>query len=166
MIAAVQAAADSWDAFVAAVDAESAALGELGRCALALTDALVKNNPADIEHAQRVLEFARVGHLRAAGARRAMQQRGFGTMTLSEVSSYASPAHASHLRMRIAEMSYGFAALGITNSNNKALILGGMDRLVKVVSVLQKSSTEQTGTYKRRGTVPVTDGSVLVSRRA
>ena len=63
-------------------------------------------------------------------------------------------------------MSFGFTALSITNGNNKALILGGMDRLVKIVNVMQKASTEQTGTYKRRGTVPVTDGSVLVSRRA
>lgn len=159
-------AADSWEAFMASIDAEALCLQAIQHYALALTDALVKNNPAAIENAQRELEYARIRLVRGAGARRAMQQRGFGTMTLSELSAYAPPDFANHIRMRVTEMSYGFTALGITNSNNKALILGGMDRLVKVVNVMQKASTEQTGTYKRRGTVPVTDGSVLVSRRA
>ena len=168
MIAAAAAAppADSWEAFTASVDAEALCLQAMQHYSLALTDALVKNVPTAIESAQRELEYARIRLIRAAGARRAMQQRGFGTMTLSELSAYAPPNIANHIRMRVAEMSYGFTALSITNGNNKALILGGMDRLVKIVNVMQKASTEQTGTYKRRGTVPVTDGSVLVSRRA
>ena len=166
MMQAPIAPADSWEAFTAAIDAEALCLQAMQHYGLMLTEALVRNVPTEIETAQRELEYARIRHLRAASSRRAMQQRGFGTMTLSELSGYAPPNFANHIRMRVTEMSYGFTALGITNNNNRALILGGMDRLVKVVSVMQKASTEQTGTYKRRGTVPVTDGSVLVSRRA
>jgi hypothetical protein len=57
-------------------------------------------------------------------------------------------------------------ALRLTVSNNKSLILAGMDRLARTVAVLQRAGTEQTGTYRRRGVVPPPDGSVIVSRRA
>ena len=57
-------------------------------------------------------------------------------------------------------------ALQLTVSNNKALILAGMERLARTVAVMQRAGTEQPGTYKRRGTVPPPSGSVIVSRRA
>ena len=158
--------ADSWEAFTALIAAEVDFLRALQSAALRLTDALVLNEPAAIDLAQRELEIARVRHVQAATQRRSMQQRGFGTLTLSEVAAYAPPEQGAQIRNCVAAMTYGLTALGITNNNNKALILGGMDRLAKVVSVIQRSSTEQTGTYRRRGQIPLTDGSVLVSRRA
>jgi hypothetical protein len=56
--------------------------------------------------------------------------------------------------------------LRLTVSNNKSLILAGLERLARTVAVLQRAGTEQTGTYRRRGVVPPPEGSVIVSRRA
>jgi len=158
--------ADSWETFVALIGSEAQMLDTLQRTALVLTDALAANDPTVIDKAQREVEAARIRHMQAAAQRRSMQQRGFGTMTLTQVAAYAPPPMSQYIRHYVAQMTYSFTALGITNNNNKALIVGGMDRLVKIVSVIQRTSTEQTGTYKRRGTTKIAEGSVLVSRRA
>jgi hypothetical protein len=57
-------------------------------------------------------------------------------------------------------------SLQLTVNNNKALILAGMHRLTQTVEVLQRTMTEQPGTYRRRGIVPLASGSVIVSRKA
>jgi len=64
------------------------------------------------------------------------------------------------------EMSIKGISLAITVNNNKALILAGMERLRKTVEMIHDAMTESTGTYKRRGTVPKSTSSVIVSRKA
>jgi hypothetical protein len=155
-----------WETFSALLAEENRLLGELGRAALELTDALVANEPDAIEAAERRVESKRVLHGIAYAQRVGMQRRGFGTLTLAQVCAYAPPALRRTMYAALHEIGTHGIALKLTVSNNRALILAGMERLARTVQVLQRAGTEQTGTYRRRGVVPPPDGSVIVSRRA
>jgi hypothetical protein len=155
-----------WQRFGELLGEENRLLGELGTAALEMTDALVHNDPARIEAAGRRLEKHRILHGTAFAQRVAMQRKGFGELALPQVCAYAPPALRRRLHATVHELSTRGIALKLTVSNNKALILAGMDRLARIVKVLQRAGTEQTGTYRRRGIVPPPEGSVIVSRRA
>jgi hypothetical protein len=155
-----------WERFAELLGEENRLLGDLGEAALRLTDALVRNDPDAIEASERRVEAQRVLHGTAHAARLAMQRRGFGTLTLAQVCAYAPPALRRTMYGAAKGLETRGVALRLTVSNNKALILAGMERLARTVAVLQRAGTEQTGTYRRRGVVPPPDGSVLVSRRA
>lgn len=156
---------DSWEAFAQVLLDESTSLNRLNDCARKLTDALVENVTANIEAAERLLDAARLEHQRVVAKRRGMQVRGFGTMALRDVCAYAPRNLTYQFNQRLAEITYGTTSLGITNNNNKALILGGMQRLMNVTTMLQQSACENTGTYKRRGYVAPPNASVLVSSK-
>lgn len=155
-----------WQRFAELLEAESRLLGDLGNAALRLTDALVANDPDAIEAAERRVEGQLVLHGGAYSARVSMQNRGFGTLTLPQVCAYAPPVLRRTMYATMHEIDTRGIALKLTVSNNRALILAGMERLARTVAVLQRAGTEQTGTYRRRGIVPPPDGSVIVSRRA
>ncbi|MDB5073639.1 MAG: hypothetical protein JWM87_4750 [Candidatus Eremiobacteraeota bacterium] len=155
-----------WDTFAELLLEENRLLGALGDSALKLTDALVVNEPDAIESAERRVEANRVLHGTAYAQRIAMQRRGFGTLTLPQVCAYAPPALRRTMYATMHEIDTRGIALKLTVSNNRALILAGMERLARTVAVLQRAGTEQSGTYRRRGIVPPPDGSVIVSRRA
>jgi flagellar FlgN protein len=155
-----------WQRFGEMIAEECRALNELGAAALSLTDALVENDPDAIEAAERRVEARRVLHGTTYAQRIAMQRRGFGTLTLDQVCAYAPPALRRAFYGIVHELGTSSSALQMTVSNNKSLILAGMERLARTVAVLQRAGTEQTGTYRRRGVVPPPDGSVIVSRRA
>lgn len=155
---------DSWESFAQALLDESTSLNRLNDAARQLTEALVENSTPKIEMAERVLDNCRSEHQKLVAKRRGMQVRGFGTMSLRDVCAYAPRGLAYQFNQRLAEITYGTTSLGITNNNNKALILGGMERLMNVTSLLQRSATENTGTYRRRGFAPP-NASVLVSSR-
>ena len=155
-----------WQRFAEMLAEESRQLGELGSAALALTDALVVNDAEAIETAERRVEARRLLHGTAFAQRIALQHEGFGSLTLPQVCAYAPPAMRRQLYAIAHAISVGTIALKMTVSNNKSLILAGMERLARTVAVLQRAGTEQTGTYRRRGVVPPPDGSVIVSRRA
>jgi hypothetical protein len=155
-----------WARFAELLADECRLLGALGDAALGLTDALVVNDPDAIDLAERRVEAQRVLHGTAYAQRVAMQQRGFGKLTLAQVCAYAPPALRRSMYGTMHELGTRGIALRLTVSNNKSLILAGMDRLARTVAVLQRAGTEQTGTYRRRGVVPPPDGSVIVSRRA
>lgn len=157
---------NEWQQFGAMIAEECRLLNELGAAALALTDALVVNDPDAIDVAERRVEARRVLHGTAYAQRVAMQRRGFGTLTLAQVCAYAPPALRGRFYGIAHELETSSTALKMTVSNNKSLILAGMERLARTVAVLQRAGTEQTGTYRRRGVVPPPDGSVIVSRRA
>jgi len=157
---------NEWQQFGDMIGEESRLLGELGAAALVLTDALVRNDPDAIEAAERRVEARQVLHGTAYAQRIAMQRRGFGELTLAQVCTYAPPALRGQFYGIAHELATSSAGLKMTVSNNKSLILAGMERLARTVAVLQRAGTEQTGTYRRRGVVPPPDGSVLVSRRA
>jgi hypothetical protein len=148
---------DSWDAFAAALQDEASAMQQLNAAALALTQVLVDGTPEAIVDADKELNDARNVHQAASAKRRGMQVRGFGTMTLQQVCAYA-PRH-------LTELAYGSISLGITITNNKSLIVAGLERLVKTTSKLQELMTERTGVYKRRGYVAPPGASVLVSSK-
>ena len=154
---------DSWETFIAALADESALLAQMNAAAVKLTDALVQSEPDGIASAERALESARKVYVTAAGRRRGMQTRGFGTLTLRQVCAYAPRPLAAQIGQRLVELTTGSISLGITVNNNKALIASGMERLMKVTSVLQKAASDAPGTYKRRGFVPPPSNSVLVS---
>ena len=155
-----------WQNYAELVFRENSALAELGTAALNLTQALIANDPDAIEHAERHLEAWRLRHAAAYTERTGMQRRGFGELTLAQVASYAPPALRARLNAAAHEMHTRTIALQLTVSNNKALILAGLERLARTVAFMQKVGTEQTGTYRRRGIIPPPDGSVIVSRRA
>jgi hypothetical protein len=155
-----------WERFSELLAGENQMLGELGEAALALTDALVVNDPDAIENAERLVEARRVLHGTAYAQRVAMQRRGFGALTLMQVCTYAPPPLRRTTYATVREIETRGMSLRLTVANNKTLILAGMDRLARTVAVLQRAGTEQTGTYRRRGVVPPPDGSVIVSRRA
>ena len=155
-----------WQRFSALLEEERRTLAELGDAALLLTSALVVNDPDAVENADRLVEARRVLHGTAYAQRVAMQRRGFGTLTLRQVCAYAPPALRRPMIGAVRDIETRSVALRLTVSNNKALILAGMERLARVVAVLQRAGTEQTGTYRRRGIVPPPDGSVIVSRKA
>jgi hypothetical protein len=155
-----------WQQFTRLIEDERRALADLGDAALVLTEALVRNDPDAIENAQRMVEARRVLHGTTYAQRIAMQKRGFGELTLRGVCAYAPPALRRAMYGAVRDIETRGLALQLTVSNNKALILAGMERLSRTVAVLQRAGTEQTGTYRRRGIVPPPDGSVIVSRRA
>jgi hypothetical protein len=156
---------DNWEAFAAALQDESASIARLNVAALALTQVLVQGEPGEIMRADRELNAARQEHSGATGKRRGMQARGFGTMTLQQVCQYAPSNLAGQFNQRLSEITCGAIQLGITISNNKALIMSGLARLMSVTSKLQESASDRPGVYKRRGFVPPPDGSVLVSSK-
>ena len=167
MIAAAQPTArnDSWEAFGRAVQEEAACLQRLNAAAVHLTQVLVDGSPEAILESDRALNAARIVHQNACTKRRGMQARGFGDMTLQQVCRYA-PRHISpYLHKALAEITYGSISLGITISNNKSLIVAGLQRLVDVTHKLQESATERSGVYKRRGYVAPPGASVLVSSK-
>ena len=156
---------DSWEAFGMALSEEALALGRLNAAATHLTQVLVDGSPDAILEADRALNAARAVHQSACAKRRGMQVRGFGQMTLQQVCRYA-PRHISpYLHKALAEITYGSISLGITISNNKSLIVAGLQRLVDITHKLQESATERTGIYKRRGYVAPPGASVLVSSK-
>ena len=157
---------DSWDAFAAALQEESTLLMRLQDIAQRLTQALVANDLEQISNAERELDSARQAYQSASGKRRGMQVRGFGSLSLRQVCGYAPRAMWPVLGQRIAELTTTSIALGITTNNNKSLIIGGMERLMKVTSALQKAHNDGPGTYKRRGFLPPPSNSVLVSSKA
>ncbi|HZO94437.1 MAG TPA: hypothetical protein VFB22_11820 [Candidatus Baltobacteraceae bacterium] len=157
---------NQWQRFGELLGEENRLLGELGTAALGMTEALVQNDPARIDAAGKRLEAQRVLHGTAFARRIAMQKQGFGTLTLPQVCAYAPPSLRRRFYATAHELATRTIALKLTVSNNKALILAGMDRVSRIVKVLQKAGTEQTGTYRRRGIVPPPEGSVIVSRRA
>ncbi len=156
---------DSWDAFAAALHEESSLLMRVHDAAQRLTQALVANNLAGISTAERELDSARQAYQAGSGKRRGMQVRGFGTLSLRQVCGYAPRPMWPLLGQRIQELTTTSIALGITTNNNKSLIVGGMDRLMKVTAALQKAHNDGPGTYKRRGFVPPPTNSVLLSSK-
>ena len=158
---------DSWDAFATALSEESSLLMRVHETAQRMTQALVANDPEAIAAIDRELDSARKAYQSASGKRRGMQVRGFGTMGLRQVCAYAPRAMWPALGQRVSELTTTSIALGITVNNNKALILSGMERLMKVTAALQKAHNhEAAGTYKRRGYVAPPSNSVLVSSKA
>ncbi|MBV8581812.1 MAG: hypothetical protein JO225_13115 [Candidatus Eremiobacteraeota bacterium] len=155
-----------WQRFAELLGEENRLLAELNAAALKLTDALVRNVPAEIELAERRLEAQRVLHGTAFAQRVAMQRRGFGTLTLEQVCAYAPSSLRRWMYATVHQIVTRGTELRLTVANNKALILAGLERLARTVAVLQRAGTEQTGTYRRRGIVPPPNGSVIVSRRA
>lgn len=160
-----QTRADSWEAFGMALAEEASALQRLNAAAVHLTKVLVDGSPEAILESDRALNAARALHQAACAKRRGMQARGFGEMTLEQVCRYAPRHIAPYLHKALAEITYGSISLGITISNNKSLIVAGLQRLVNVTQKLQESATERTGIYKRRGYVAPPGASVLVSSK-
>ena len=138
---------DSWDLFAKALGEESDALRALGERAQALSKALVHLDAEQISVAQRALDDARESFSRAASERRAMQVRGFGTMTLRQVCSYAPRALAWEMNQRLAELMTTSIGVTITNNNNKALIAGGMDLPVERPDLIENAVC---GRHQRR----------------
>ena len=157
---------DSWDAFASALYDESMELRRVHDLAVRLTQALVKRDIGEISNAERSLDDARKVYQAASGRRRGMQVRGFGTLTLRQVCAYAPRHMWPVLNQRVVELTTTSISLGITNNNNKALIMNGMTRLMKVTAALQKAASDGPGTYKRRGFIPPPTNSVLVSSKA
>ncbi len=156
---------DSWDAFAAALQEESTLLMRVHDTAQRLTKSLIANDLAQISTAERELDAARKAYQSASGKRRGMQVRGFGSLTLRQVCAYAPRTIWPVLGQRIQELTTTSIGLGITTNNNKSLIVGGMERLMKVTAALQKAHNDGPGTYKRRGFVPPPSNSVLLSSK-
>jgi len=157
---------DSWEMFAGALQEESAALARVHESAQKLTEALVRSPANEILAAERALDGARRAYQTLSAKRRGMQARGFGKMTLRQVCGYAPRRLAPALNQRLYELTTFSIGLRITANNNKALIAGGLDRLMKVTSALQKAANEGPKTYRRRGFVPPPTNSVLLSSRA
>lgn len=157
---------DSWETFAGALQDESAALGRLHAAAAHLTQALAGTSAVEIMNAERALDGARRAFATLSAKRRGMQARGFGKMTLRQVFGYAPRRLLPALNARLYELTTYSIGLRITSNNNKALIAGGLDRLMKVTSALQRAANEGPKTYRRRGFVPPPTNSVLVSSRA
>jgi hypothetical protein len=156
----------SWDGFRGLLQEETRLLGELNTVAIAMTDALVQRDVDRINASERKLEGQRILHQTARRKRLQMQVAGFGELTLEQVCAYAPGPMRRGFQQLSREMSIKGISLAITVNNNKALILAGMDRLQKTVEAIHEAMTESTGTYKRRGTVPKPNSSVIVSRKA
>ena len=155
---------DSWESFIEALSQECAAFSALNEKALEMSIALVQNVPERIHETQRALEDARKAFVGARARRRGMQQRGFGTLTLKKVSTYAPPVIAAQIVGRIRQLTYYTIKLDLINSNNRALILGAMERLMAIVAVMRRVQMQPL-TYKRRGIVPPPDRSMIVSHQ-
>lgn len=156
---------DSWEAFGTALQEEAASLQRLNAAAVHLTQVLVDGSPEAILESDRALNATRAVHQNACAKRRGMQARGFGQMTLQQVCRYAPRHIAPYLQKSLAEITYGSISLGITISNNKSLIVAGLQRLVDATHKLQEHATERTGIYKRRGYVAPPGASVLMSNK-
>lgn len=154
---------DSWEAFVDALNEEAATLSRVSASALRLTDALVARKVEQITAAERELDTARSAFQAASAKRRAMQVRGFGSMTLRQVCAYAPLRLQPMMNQRLSELATQSISLGITTNNNKALIQSGMERLMKVTAAMQKAVSDKPGLYRRRGFVPPPSNSVLLS---
>jgi hypothetical protein len=157
---------DSWEAFATALYEESMLLMRVHDAALKMTKALVANDLEAISTCEQELDSARRAYQSASGKRRGMQVRGFGSLTLRQVCAYAPRALWPALNQRIVELTTTSISLGITTNNNKALIMGGMDRLMRITAALQKAANDGPGTYKRRGFIPPPTNSVLMSSKA
>ncbi|HVA34442.1 MAG TPA: hypothetical protein VNG31_09855 [Candidatus Baltobacteraceae bacterium] len=157
---------DSWETFATALQDESAALARVHDAALKLTKALVKSTAEEILVAERGLDGARRAYQTLSVKRRGMQTRGFGKMSLRQVCAYAPRRLMPTFNQRLYELTTYSIGLRITSSNNKALIAGGLDRLMKVTAALQRAANEGPRTYRRRGFVPPPTNSVLLSSRA
>ncbi len=158
--------AGSWQTFADSLSDENRALGELGAAALAMTTVLVLGTAADIERAERDVELKRVIHAQAHLRRTLMMQRGFGDLTLQQVCSYAPRPLRRSVYTALRELRTRGIALRITVGNNKALINAGLKRITNTIAVMQKNVPGQVGTYRRRGTVTPSNGSLIVSRKA
>jgi hypothetical protein len=156
----------SWESFRSLLVEENRLLADLNQAALGLTDALVANDADRISQVERKLEAARILHTEGQRKRRAMQQAGFGDLTLEQVCAYAPGPMRRVFQGLSRELTIRGISLAITVNNNKALILAGMERLQKTVGLIQEAMTESTGTYRRRGVIPKPAGSVIVSRKA
>ncbi len=157
---------DSWETFIAVLGDEASLLSNVHDAAQRLTRALVANELDEVAAAERALDAARQGYQTASAKRRGMQVRGFGNLTLRQVCAYAPRNLWPTLNQRLTELTTTSIALGITNNNNKSLIMSGMQRLMKVTSALQAASNDGPRTYKRRGIVAPPSNSVLVSSKA
>lgn len=157
--------ADSWEAFGIALRDEVESLRRLNAAALHLTQVLVDGSPEAILESDRTLNAARELHQAACSKRRGMQARGFGRMSLEQVCRYAPRHIAPYLHRCHSDLTYGSISLGITISNNKSLIVAGLQRLVSVTQKIQEQASERTGVYKRRGYVAPPGASVLVSNK-
>jgi hypothetical protein len=157
---------DSWVAFVEALRVEAECLAKLDASSLELTKALVERDISVVESVNARMECDRLAHQGASRMRQSMQRRGFGAMSLRQVIAYAPKPLVMRARGYFSELTYRAISLGITTQNNKQLILAGMDRLLKVVMLLQRAAAEQPRTYKRRGLMAPPDNSVLVSSKA
>jgi hypothetical protein len=155
---------DTWESFIETLAAECAAFGAVNERALELSVALVQNVPERIHASQRALEDARKSLVSARARRRAMQQRGFGNLNLKKVGKYAPPGIAMQISAAIRQLRYYTVKLELINSNNRALILGAMERLMAVVAVMRRVQMQPL-TYKRRGMVPPPDRSMIVSHQ-
>lgn len=156
---------DSWQSFVEVLATECAAFAAVNDRASELSQALVENSADKIQASQRSLEDARKALVAARSRRRGMQHRGFGALTLKQVARYAPPAIAPQIHNRVRELTYYAIKLDLVNSNNRALILGAMERLMAIVAVMRRVQMQPL-TYKRRGVVAPPDRSMIVSREA
>lgn len=156
----------SWQAFADALDEENRCLGELGAAALAMTSSLVFGGAADIEACDRSVDARRIAHAQAHARRTVMMKSGFGDLTLREVCSYAPGPLRRAVFTALRELRTRGIALQITVGNNKALIGAGLLRISNTIAVMQKSLTEQPGTYRRHGMTTPPNGSLIVSRKA
>lgn len=156
---------DSWESFVETLAQECAAFGAVNERALELSDALVQNSAEKIHATQRGLEDARKQLVAVRSRRRGMQNRGFGNLSLKKVARYAPPAIRAQILVRLRELTYYSIKLDLVNSNNRALILGAMERLMAIVAVMRRVQLQPL-TYKRRGVVPPPEHSMIVSHEA
>jgi hypothetical protein len=156
----------SWQLFADALAGENECLGELGAAALAMTSALVFGPAAKIDASERDVEAQRVRHAQAHLRRVTMMKAGFGDLTLRQVCGHAPAPLRRSVFSSLRDLRTRGIALQITVANNKALINAGLARIAKTIVVMQRSLSEQTGTYRRRGTLTAPNGSLIVSRRA
>jgi hypothetical protein len=95
-----------------------------------------------------------------------MMKSGFGDKTLRQVCGYAPPSLRRSMFTSLRELRTRGIGLQITVGNNKVLIVAGLARIANTITLLRKSLPEQTGTYRRRGTLAPSNGSLIVSRKA
>jgi hypothetical protein len=158
--------AGSWQAFADALAEEDRCLGELGAAALAMTSALVFGPAALIEAADRSVDARRIMLAQAHLRRVSMMKSGFGDKTLRQVCGYAPASLRRGIFGSLRELRTRGIGLQITVANNKALITAGLARIANTIVVMRKAHSDQDGTYRRRGTVPLASGSMIVSRKA
>jgi hypothetical protein len=158
--------AGSWQLFADALAAENECLGELGAAALAMTSALVFGPAAKIEAADRTVDARRVLHAQAHLRRATMMKSGFGDLTLRQVCGHEPTPLRRRLFASLRDLRTRGIALQITVGNNKALINAGLARIANTIIVMQKTLSEQIGTYRRRENLALSNGSLIVSRKA